>query len=59
MVHSQVTTLVLCGNSLTEISLDALLNFININKTLRNIYLSKNNINYLKGQTRNKIHHLR
>ena len=59
MIESKVTTLVLCGNSLTELSLDALLNFNKINQTLRNIYLSKNNINYLKGHTRTKIQNLR
>jgi hypothetical protein len=39
--------------------LDALLNFARVNSTMRNVYLSKNNINCLKGNSRTKIALLR
>lgn len=54
-IHSKVTTLVLSSNNLGEISLDALLNFTRLNSTLKNVYLSKNQINPLKGKARQKV----
>lgn len=54
-IHSKVTTLVLSSNCLGEISLDALLNFTRLNSTLKNVYLSKNQINPLKGKARQKV----
>jgi hypothetical protein len=46
-------------NNLTELALDALLNFVEANDTLKNIYLPKNNISLLKGNTRTKINLLK
>ena len=59
MVHSKVETLVLCGNSLSEVALDALLNFVKMNEFLHNVYISKNNINLLRGRSREKVSLLR
>ena len=59
-VHqNSVHTLVLSGNNLTEVSLDALLNYLRVDDGLKNVYLSKNNINTLRGHTREKINLLR
>lgn len=58
-LNAKVTTLVLSGNSLGEISLDALLNFTKVGGSLRNVYLSKNQINPLRGYARQKISLLR
>ena len=57
--HSKVNTLVLSGNNLTEAALDALLNYTRMTTTLKNVYVSKNSINTLKGHTREKISLLR
>lgn len=54
-LDSKVETLVLSGNHLGEISLDALLNYKKMSGGLRNVYLSKNCINLLRGRTRAKI----
>lgn len=59
LVHSSVHTLMLSSNNLTEISLDALLNFVEINRKLKNIYVPKNNISLLKGNARAKINLLK
>lgn len=59
LVHSNVHTLMLSYNNLTEISLDALLNFVDINKKLKNIYVPKNNISLLKGNAKAKINLLK
>jgi len=56
-VKSHVKVLVLSGNNLTDICLDAFLNFVDVNDVLKTVYLSKNYINILK--TKNKIHTLR
>lgn len=58
-VNSKLQTLVLSGNCLSERALDALLNFTQVNSSLRSVYLSRNCINCLKGHTRAKIGHLR
>lgn len=55
LLNSQVTTLVLPGNNLNEISLDALLHFVCENGFLKKVYISKNNINILKGKAKAKI----
>jgi hypothetical protein len=59
MVRSKVETLVLCGNTLSEVALDALLNFVKMNKYLQNVYISKNNMNLLRGRSREKVSLLR
>lgn len=59
LVRSKVHTLMLSYNNLTELSLDALLHFVSLNSTLKNIYLPKNNISLLKGNARPKIHLLK
>jgi hypothetical protein len=46
-------------NNLTELSLDALLNFVEVNDKLKNIYVPKNNISLLKGNARAKINLLK
>ena len=59
-VHqNSVHTLVLSGNNLTEVCLDAFLNYLRVDNGLKNVYLSKNNINTLRGNTREKINLLR
>jgi hypothetical protein len=58
-VNGRLQTLVVSGNCLSERALDALLNYIQINQTLRSVYISKNCINCLKGHTRTKIGQLR
>lgn len=59
ILQSKVATLVLSSNCLGEISLDALLNYTKMDSTLKNVYLSKNQINTLRGRTRHKITLLR
>lgn len=59
LVQSNVHTLMLSYNNLTELSLDGLLNFVGIYSKLKNIYLPKNNISLLKGHTRAKINLLK
>ncbi len=59
MVRSQVHTLMLSYNNLSELSLDALLNFVEINHKAKNVYLSKNNISLLKGNARAKLNLLK
>ena len=49
---SGVGTLVLSGNVLSEMALDCLLNYTRMKGGLKSVYLSKNNINTLKGYTR-------
>lgn len=58
-VNSRVQTLVLSGNCLSERALDALCNYMQIGPSLRNVYISRNCINCLRGQTRAKIVQLR
>lgn len=50
MVKSTVKALVLSGNNLTDVSLDALLNFVTLNNVLKNVYLPKNYVNILKSK---------
>lgn len=50
MVKSTVKALVLSGNNLTDVSLDALLNFVTLNSSLKNVYLPKNYVNILKSK---------
>lgn len=50
MVKSTVKALVLSGNNLTDVSLDALLNFVTLNNALKNVYLPKNYVNILKSK---------
>ena len=57
--HHNVHTVVLSGNSLTEVALDALLNYMKLNDGIKNVYLAKNSINTLRGYTRDKIGMLR
>jgi hypothetical protein len=59
LVHSNIHTLMLSYNNLTELSLDALLNFVEVNDKLKNIYVPKNNISLLKGNARAKINLLK
>lgn len=59
ILQSKVATLVLSSNCLGEISLDALLNYTKMDSTLKNVYLSKNQINTLRGRIRHKITLLR
>jgi hypothetical protein len=59
LVHSNIHTLMLSYNNLTELSLDALLNFVEVNDNLKNIYVPKNNISLLKGNARAKINLLK
>ena len=59
MSGSEIHTIVLSGNNLTEISLDAFLNYTKREQKLKNIYISKNNINTIKGNSRQKINLLR
>lgn len=58
-MNGRLQTLVVSGNCLSERALDALLNYIQINQSLRGVYISKNCINCLKGHTRAKIGQLR
>lgn len=46
----KVETLVLSGNNLSDHSLDAFLNFVNINKSLKSVCLAKNYINGFKAR---------
>lgn len=57
LIKSKVKALVLSGNNLTDICLDALLNFVTMNERLKNVYLPKNYINILKSK--NKINLLK
>lgn len=59
LVRSQVHTLMLSYNNLSELSLDALLNFVEINQKVKNVYLSKNNISLLRGNARAKLNLLK
>lgn len=52
IVNSKVKALVLSGNSLTDISLDAFLYFVEINESVKNVYLPKNYINILKSKAK-------
>ena len=52
LVKSRVTALVLSGNNLTDISLDAFLYFVEVNDRLKNVYLPKNYINILKNKSK-------
>ncbi len=58
-LNSKAVTLVLSGNNLGEVSLDAFLNYIKAGGVLKNVYLSKNFINPLRGKTRAKLTRLR
>jgi hypothetical protein len=49
-MNSHVKALVLSGNNLTDICLDALLNFVTVNCTLKNVYLPKNCVNIMKSK---------
>lgn len=48
LVKSRVNSLMLSGNNLTDLSLDAFLHFVKVNDRLKNVYLPKNYINILK-----------
>lgn len=52
LIKSNVKALVLSGNNLTDICLDALLNFVTLNNILKNVYLPKNYINIMKSKTK-------
>lgn len=52
LIKSNVKALVLSGNNLTDICLDALLNFVTLNSILKNVYLPKNYINIMKSKTK-------
>lgn len=52
LIKSNVKALVLSGNNLTDICLDALLNFVTMNHVLKNVYLPKNYINILKSKAK-------
>ncbi len=52
ILNSKVTSLVVSNNNLTDICLDALLHFVSLNKTLKNVYLSSNYINTLKSRAK-------
>jgi hypothetical protein len=55
VLNAHVKTLVLCYNHLTDICLDAFLNFVSMNKTLKNVHLSNNHINTLKNKQKINI----
>ena len=59
ILNSKVESLVLSQNGLTEISIDALLHFFEVNSCLKKVYLSTNNISTLKANTKAKINMLR
>lgn len=42
----------LSGNNLTDVCLDAFLNFVTMNNVLKNVYLPKNYINILKSKAK-------
>jgi hypothetical protein len=52
LVKSSVKALVLSGNNLTDVCLDAFLNFVTMNNVLKNVYLPKNYINILKSKAK-------
>ena len=52
LAKSRVKALVLSGNNLTDISLDAFLHFVGGNQRLKNVYLPKNYINILKNKAK-------
>jgi hypothetical protein len=52
LVNSNAKTLVLNHNHLTDLCLDAFLNFVSINSTLKNVHLANNPINSLKNKTK-------
>lgn len=52
LLKGRVKALVLSGNNLTDICLDALLNFVSLNSELKNVYLPKNYINILKSKAK-------
>ena len=52
MNSKKIKALVLSGNNLTDISLDALLYFVEINKHVKNVYLPKNYVNILKSKAK-------
>lgn len=57
LVKSTVHTLVLSSNNLTDLCLDAFLNFVTLNSAIKNVILPKNYINSLKSKP--KINTLR
>ena len=52
LAKSRVKNLVLSGNNLTDISLDAFLHFVETNNRLKSVYLPKNYINILKNKAK-------
>lgn len=52
LIKSSVKALVLSGNNLTDLCLDAFLNFVTMNNILKNVYLPKNYINILKSKSK-------
>jgi hypothetical protein len=55
LVHTHVHSLLLPGNELQEISLDALANYMALNKHLKVVSLQRNNIHPLSGNVRAKM----
>ena len=55
ILDTRVHSLLLVSNDLQEISLDALINFTNLNSCLKTVSLQKNNINKLNRRVRAKI----
>lgn len=50
LVKSNVKALVLTSNNLTDVCLDALLNFTAMNNVLKNVYITKNYINKIPSK---------
>jgi hypothetical protein len=50
LVKSNVKALVLTSNNLTDVCLDALLNFTTMNNVLKNVYITKNYINKIPNK---------